>query len=107
VDEAIHAEDIEEARGERASKENIEGQIHSILERKTSSTTHSRAQKSRTQQRLEGNKHHILSKTRNPNNKNNKDKNKDHPGINRERVEKKILGDQKDHMIKDQKLIHM
>jgi hypothetical protein len=29
-------------------------------------------------------------------------KNRDHPGINRERVEKKIRGDQKDHMIKDQ-----
>jgi hypothetical protein len=33
---------------------------------------------------------------------NNKDKNRDHPGINRERVEKKIQGDQKDHMIKNQ-----
>jgi hypothetical protein len=32
-----------------------------------------------------------------------KNKSRDHPGINRERVEKKIRGDQKDHMIKDQK----
>jgi hypothetical protein len=32
-----------------------------------------------------------------------KNKNRDHPRINRERVEKKIRGDQKDHMIKDQK----
>jgi hypothetical protein len=31
-----------------------------------------------------------------------KNKNRDHPGINRERVEKKIQGDQKDHMIKNQ-----
>jgi hypothetical protein len=34
-----------------------------------------------------------------------KNKNRDHPGINRERVGKKIQGDRKDHMIKDQKQI--
>jgi hypothetical protein len=36
-----------------------------------------------------------------------KNKSGDHPGINRERVEKKIQGDQKDHMIKDQKQIYV
>jgi hypothetical protein len=35
--------------------------------------------------------------------KNPKNKSRDHPGINQEEVEKKIRGDQKDHMNKDQK----
>jgi hypothetical protein len=34
-----------------------------------------------------------------------KNKNRDHLGIDRERVGKKILRDRKDHMIKDQKQI--
>ena len=38
---------------------------------------------------------------------NNKEENRDHPGINRERIGKKIQGDRKDHMIKDQKQIYV
>jgi hypothetical protein len=51
------------------------------------------------------NKQHLFNKTMDHSIMMIKNKNMDHPGINRERIGKKIQGDRKDHMIKDQKQI--
>jgi len=53
------------------------------------------------------NKQYLTNKNMDHDIENNKDENRDHPGINRERIGKKIQGDRIDHMIKDQKQIYV